>query len=417
MAPEDFVSIYNDTSGYPLVSDVAEALGVSIRTARRHAEKIRSTGVELVERGTRRSETGEMGFNPVLPGYAIKKTSTQFGEDGEVQREWIQQTKRPGEEFELPEGQIVKGVSALVDAEGRVMQQWIKTKVDDQTQNAIESLTKTFEAYKGFSVLPPAPVYVDEDLLTVYNIVDHHLGLWSWARRTGQAYNLKIAKTLLLNTMGRLVANAPNAHTAIVLNLGDFFHADDSERRTRRSGNVLDVEGDYMQILQLGVELMIAAVELALQKHQKVKVRNLPGNHDEHAAKALTVAIAAFFANNPRVEVDLDPSEFFWHQFGKVFIAATHGHMVKPEQMPAVMASYKPKIWGNTVHRYAYFGHIHHKSKGGGENHGVTWETFRTLAGKDGWHYASGFASGRSMYSITHHRLLGERTRHTENVA
>lgn len=313
----------------------------------------------------------------------------------------------------LPIGQRVKGTSTLYNADGEVTAQWVKTVAEQRTQDVVDALTQAFEGYKGHAKLPPAPKQADRDLLTVYNIADHHLGLYAWGDETGADYDLDIGEKMLREAMASLVASSPASETAIILNLGDFFHADTMENRTARSGNALDVDTRYAKVLQIGVQLLIDCAEMALQKHKRVLVRCLPGNHDEHTALALSVALAAFFAGNKRVDVDTDPSRFFWHRFGKVFIGATHGDMVKPNDMPGVMASMRSADWGATQYRYAYFGHVHHRSIGGGERHGVVWETFQTLAAKDAWHAASGYSSGRSMVAITHHRDKGEIMRNT----
>jgi hypothetical protein len=97
-------------------------------------------------------------------------------------------------------------------------------------------------------------------------------------------------------------------------------------------------------------------------------------------------------------------------------LAANHGHMVRPEEFPGVMASLWPQEWGRTLHRYAYFGHVHHRSRGGGERAGVVWETFQTLAAKDAWHHGSGYTAGRSMVAITHHAEVGEIIRNTASI-
>ncbi|WP_137389137.1 metallophosphoesterase [Rhodoligotrophos defluvii] len=313
----------------------------------------------------------------------------------------------------VPIGQKIKGLSTLYGPNGDVLMQWVKTSTDQSAQQFLEAIEGAFERYRGHAALPPAPQHVNADLATVYNIADHHLGLYAWAEEAGEDYDLEIGERALKNAMSDLVAHTPASETALVLNLGDFFHSDTNENRTARSGNALDVDTRYAKVLQVGVELMIECIELALQKHAKVIVRCLPGNHDPHTALTLSVALAAFFHNNERVHVDRDPSKFFWWRFGKVFIGATHGDMVKPDEMPGVMASFMPKDWGESVYRYAYFGHVHHKSKGGGEKHGVVWETFQSLSAKDAWHRASGYASGRSMVAITHHRDKGEVFRHT----
>jgi hypothetical protein len=122
-----------------------------------------------------------------------------------------------------------------------------------------------------------------------------------------------------------------------------------------------------------------------------------------------------FFDGNPRVEIDDDPSKFFCHQFGRTLITATHGDMLKPARMPGYVASRWPDEWGATRHRYAYFGHVHHSSRGGEED-GLIWETFQTLAAKDAWHAGEGYQSGRSMTAITHHKETGELTRNRVTV-
>src|SRR5262249_31968355 len=151
--------------------------------------------------------------------------------------------------------------------------------------------------------------------------------------------------------------------TAIILNLGDFFHSDSNENRTRRSGNPLDVDTRYAKVLHTGVALLCWVVDKALGRHNTVIVRNLQGNHDPYAALALTIAVDAYYRNEPRVKVDTSPAPYFFHRFGKVLIGATHGDMAKAEDMPGVMAGMVPEMWGLSQYRYVYCGHWHSKRK------------------------------------------------------
>jgi hypothetical protein len=75
-----------------------------------------------------------------------------------------------------------------------------------------------------------------------------------------------------------------------------------------------------------------------------------------------------------------------------------------------VMASDRPKEWGDTDHRYWYCGHIHHKVQK--EYPGVIVEYFRTLAPKDAWHAGQGYRAGRDMCLIVMHKQYGEIERH-----
>ncbi len=383
--------------------DAAPILGISASTIRCHLRTA--------------AQRGLMGFKPVLTGFEISRISTAADETGNITKTYVtQRPERNGEPFAVPAGHLVKGTSALLDADNRVIQQWVKTREGDNSSLLVEAIKSAFDSYKGRAELIPLLNNHEADLATAYVIGDHHLGLYAWGKETGADYDIKIGERVLIDAMNALVSNAPASETAIVLNLGDFFHADDSENRTARSGNALDVDTRYGLVLQVGIKLMVACVEMALQKHSKVIVRCLPGNHDPHTSLALSAALAAFFHVNERVTIDCDPSKFFWFQFGKVFIGATHGDMVKPDRMPGVMAAMKPESWGKTIYRYAYFGHVHHRSKFAGECDGVICETFQTLSAKDAWHHSMGFTSGRSMVAITHHRNKGEILRHTVSV-
>lgn len=302
--------------------------------------------------------------------------------------------------------------------DGGVVQEWARLRPDSPTYEAtLAAIEATLTDVRAIPEIPLATQSSNSDLATFYPIIDHHLGLYAWEPETGANYDLNIAQKVLRESLSELVAQTPASDQAVILNIGDFFHSDDNSNRTRRSGNILDADGRYAKILEIGIDLELYAIELALTKHRMVEVRNLPGNHDPYASLALNAAIRMAFRDNPRVHVSRDPSPFYFWRFGKVLVGATHGDMIRHTDMPSVMAAYAAKDWGETEHRYVYLGHVHHKSFGGGERYGATWETFRTLAPKDAWSSQSGFASSRSMVAITHHRDTGEKYRHTVTVA
>jgi hypothetical protein len=68
----------------------------------------------------------------------------------------------------MPTGQVVKGVSALVDPDGRVKQQWIKTREDrlDPLQ-VVEWIKQAFDGFDpAGSPTAAAPAAPSADLLT-----------------------------------------------------------------------------------------------------------------------------------------------------------------------------------------------------------------------------------------------------------
>lgn len=362
----------------------------------------------------RAAERGMMGYKPVLPGMSVKQISTQRDASGNTERDWIKTHKAPGPAFAMPDGQIIKGVSALVDADGLVRQKWIKTKSDGVTADLVEVLKSTFANYKGRSKIIKPPRRVERDLLTVYPIADQHNGLLAWGTETGESYDLKIGADRLLDCSARLVARSPRSKYAIILNLGDWQHADDQRNVTPRSGHQLDVDGRWFKVLTVGVKVMMRMIELALAKHERVLVRNIPGNHDPHAARALTVALAAFYANNRRVTIDPDPGEFFYHRFGTTLLGAHHGHTMKPDRMAMDMAVNRREDWGATDYHWFLFGHIHHETAK--EVGDVRVESFQTIAAKDANARSGGYNAGKSLNSITLHRRDGEFERARVNV-
>jgi len=314
-------------------------------------------------------------------------------------------------------GFALRGTSTLYDKGGAVALQWVKTTRDHQAQE--EHLREWVEwlCTEARGMAPPiaAPTYSDADLLAVYPMGDPHFGMHSWAPETGENFDLKEAERRTMAAVDRLVSATAPARTAILNNLGDYFHADDGTNETPTSRNKLDVDGRYFKVVQVGLRTLIHCINRLREKHEQVIVWNLRGNHDPHSALMLSLCLSNFYAADARVNVCLSPAMFKYHRFGKVLIGSTHGHGVKAAALPLLMAADKPDDWGKTEFRYWYCGHVHHKDAK--EHPGVVVESFRTLAGTDFYHAAAGYRSGKDMQSIVHHRMYGEIERHTCSLA
>jgi len=239
--------------------------------------------------------------------------------------------------------------------------------------------------------------------------------MYAWAQECGEDFDLAEAERLTLGAVDALVEAAPPAKTAILLPLGDVFHANDQSNVTPGHKHQLDVDSRYPKVIGIGIKTFRHAILRALEKHERVIVRIEPGNHDPQAKWALAFALAAYFENNERVEIDLSPSKFWFYKFGKVLIGSTHGDTVKHEALLGVMASDRAEDWGLTKHRYWYTGHVHHQSVK--EFPGVLCESFRTLAAKDAYAAGHGYRAGRDMRCIVHHKEHGEIGRHICDVS
>lgn len=322
----------------------------------------------------------------------------------------------------LPPGLSVNRITTLHTTEDGRVQQWVQAKADPRMKgDPVPTIQAAFEGFKGKAFIPPPVGPTTDQLLTVYVLSDLHLGMYSWKMETGNDYDVDIADRIFTGVMLDLIDRVPPTEDAVLLNLGDFFHSDNNENRTLRSGNALDVDTRYARVMQAGTDLVLNAVHLMLQKHRRVTYRGIPGNHDPYGALALTLALKAYFHGHERVTIDDNPGPFWWYKFGRVMLGAAHGDMAKPHQLINIMAAKAPELWGSTDFRYAYLGHIHKRTKGGviqlgGELGGAIWETFQTIAPRDAWGNSMGFTAGRSMQAIVHHKEKGEWDRKTSPV-
>lgn len=352
------------------------------------------------------AERGLMSTDPVMPGYVIKSVASKDDEG-----HWVKQVKEPGEEFETPAGHTIKGVSALVDGDGRIIQQWLKTRNEYAPADIAEILKTAFADYEGRAKPLPAPLLPEETLLTLTPCNDWHVGMYAWRAETGANWDLKLAEDIIGKGMDELVARSPCSAEAIVLGGGDLLHADNKDNQTAKSHNVLDVDGRYQKVLMAASRLMVRAVDAHLLRHKHVIVRILPGNHDEHSSVAVAYFLLAWYRDEPRVTVDVDPSLFFWFRRGLVFLGATHGHTVKINAMPGIMAHRRAEDWGASRFRYIHGFHLHHTAKYASEGNGVISEVHQAPIPQDAWHVGAGFLSGRSLQSITYHTSYGEVSR------
>lgn len=303
----------------------------------------------------------------------------------------------------------VKGTSTYYDKEGKAAGQWVKTTRDhQQTEQIVKAFVEAMiEDVRGLHKATLGPKQVDDDLMTVYPLGDPHFGMYSWAKETGDDFDLKKAEALTCQAIDRLVLTSPKSKKALLLNLGDFFHADDSSNQTPGHGHALDIDTRFAMVMQVGVKSMVYCIKRLLEHHENVEVWMMPGNHDPHSSYALALCLSAYFDGEPRVTIDLSPGMYKYLEFGRVLLGSHHGHGAKGQELPAIMACDQSEAWGRTKHRYWYCGHIHHMSRDK-EHPGCVVETFRTLAARDAWHAGQGYRAGRDMYAITHHKLHGE---------
>lgn len=316
--------------------------------------------------------------------------------------------------------QHVKGISTLLDGEGNVSQQWIKTDAPAQKREelALEALEAHMQRYKGAAeprkVMPDTAKGATDKRVSIL-LGDPHIGMLSWHLETGEDFDCKIAEAHMRIAVDLMVERCPHAGSCVVANLGDFFHANDDTALTPRGGNRLDVDSRFVRVTDIGYTMMRSFIDRCRQKYPKVIVVNLPGNHDPLAARGLGKWLEAVYENCPEVEIIPNANPYVFLEFGDNLHMYHHGDGAKVEQLPSVMAAWdKGRPWGRCEFREIQHGHYHHLRQK--EHPGVIVEGSRTLAAADYWHHHSGYRSGRGMRAIVHHRELGRLSEHVVGI-
>jgi hypothetical protein len=313
----------------------------------------------------------------------------------------------------VPDGYIAKGVSTYYNADGKPTAQWVKSSVDEQRRKAIiEESYKTMIA--GMKPLAPRKENRKDyrgDVMVAYPLGDPHVGMRAWVKECGADWDLAIAQDVHRRVVDDLVARSTPGEQALLVNLGDLLHYDSMMPVTSRSGNMLDADGRYNKMIRVATEVMVQLVESALTKHRRVHVISAIGNHDETGAQWMALLLEQRYLRDKRVTVDTSPSVFNYYRFGQNFIGVHHGHTVKKiDALPAVMATDRPKDWGECSNRLWFTGHVHHEAVR--EFPGCIVETFGTLATPDAYAMAGGWRSRQNAYAIEFHEAGREFGRH-----
>jgi hypothetical protein len=314
----------------------------------------------------------------------------------------------------VPDAHQVKGVSTLLDKDGVIQQQWIKTNVEERREELAKqaALEAMMEMLPRLEPLPGPPTYL-HNLMTAYPFTDCHLGMLSWGKETGDKWDIDIGEQTLLQAFDMMCASSPNSEYGLVMQMGDFQHFDGMVPVTPEHGHVLDADSRFSKIVKVAIRVQRQIIDRALRKHRYVKVIVADANHDPSSQVWARHMLSALYENEPRVEVVQCENPYPVIQHGKTMLAVHHGHKVKNEALPGIFATMYAPMWGQTTRRYCHVGHRHHKEVQAKEFNGMIVEQHQTIAAKDAYAVRGGWLAQRSITSITYSDRYGEVGRST----
>jgi hypothetical protein len=195
---------------------------------------------------------------------------------------------------------------------------------------------------------------------------------------------------------------------------GTSFHGEDDRQVTPGHGHKLDVDSRAGKVARVGLNIVRRLVDRMLEKHARVEVRNVPGNHDPGSSRWLSLVLETLYERETRVIVHPNNNPYQFAEFGRCMFCWSHTDGAKAAQLPGLMAARQPAMWGRTRYRYAHGGHEHHIQRK--EYPGAVFEGHRTLAPGDYYHTHKGYDSGNSISCITYHEQWGEHERKTVDI-
>ena len=309
-------------------------------------------------------------------GFNAKRISTAYKEDGSIALQWV-----------------------IQEPEKRDLRQKIDAMVDGLRDDL-----------SGFKKPVTAPKEVNQDYCAQYLIGDHHFGMLadSDTKFDDADWDVKIATKVLIDAVDRLSSRVGNAHTGVLVNVGDLFHAD-SSANTTTAGTPVDVDTRIGKTFKLAGRLFQTIIDKMLEVHQEVVVINVRGNHDSDMACHLSSCLELLYDREPRVEVLKNYSKFLHWEWENNLFVYHHGDRVKHEQILQAVVTNLDEEWSRCKHRYCHMGHIHHQmSKEIGT---LIFEHFSSMTSTDQWHSDSGYGANRSMTAIVYHKKNGEDSR------
>jgi hypothetical protein len=292
----------------------------------------------------------------------------------------------------------VTGRSTLRNADGEVVLEWEKTSVSHSRR--IEAVTPAMPRPVPDSLGP-------DNILNQVTIADGHVGALAWDTETGSGnWDLDISRETLLSGACWLMDNLPPARELLLVILGDFTDTDGYLPLTPASKHLLDVDGRYPKIADVGSEVIEAAVNHGLSRYARVRLVIKPGNHDPLSAWWMRKLFARVYENEPRVTVETSIRPYWVMLFGKTMIATHHGDKASLNELPGIFAADFAPQWGQATYRICHTGHMHHKHfivHSGKELRGMMIYQHPTLAARNAWAADKGLAAARELIGHCYH--------------
>lgn len=305
-------------------------------------------------------------------------------------------------------GYLMGKVTVQRNAGGEVERTWERQSPDDARDTEIcEALDRRINQITPIKPSPLPNVLGPTNIMNQVTIADGHVGALAWDKETGSGdWDLNIARDTLLTGACWLMDNLPAAEDLLLVILGDFTDTDGYAPLTPASKNLLDVDGRYPKIADVGSDVIEGAVLHGLRRYKRVRLVIKPGNHDPLSAWWMRKLFTRIFEHEPRVTVEQSIRPYWAMLFGKTMISTHHGDKARLGELPGIFAADFAQMWGQATYRICHTGHMHHKHfivHSGVEERGMMVYQHPTLSARNAWAADKGLAAARELLGHSYH--------------
>jgi hypothetical protein len=289
---------------------------------------------------------------------------------------------------------------------------WLRKKTPEQVN--VKQLVKAFEEEVSKYAIDYSKIIKGtlnkkkkkDSCLYEISLQDVHFGQLSWAKETGHDnYDIVIAEKLMLDAVDYFIEQAKFfSIDEILFPVGSDFFNVNSSLNTTVAGTSQDEDCRWQKSFYHGCMLLVKCIDKLLKITNRISVPIVYGNHDHERTYYAGSYLSAWYRNHNKISIDNNPRIRKYIKYHKNLIGLTHGHELKLDRLPLLMATEAKDIWGDTLFREWHIGHLHHKNTKvynvDIEENGVRVKIIPSLVAVDAWHSLKGYNALRECQSF-----------------
>lgn len=258
----------------------------------------------------------------------------------------------------------------------------VKPKTHEDVEDIIEALVAKVEPVTFAIKRDPSAANT-----LVVNIADTHMGIMTIEDMSG--------------VRDEIIARISKGYKKVVFNIiGDVLHNDSLVSPTTTRGTLVD-QVDMVQAIE-DLKAYIEPMIEAAYKISLVEVYYIPGNHDLTVSYMFMQYLLAKFSGTD-IYFDAELKHRKAYMIDNVLVGIAHGD-VSRRNLPMLLATEFPELWGIASTREYFVGHFHHEKKEVTvpveDKNGVTIRQLATVKKSDYYEIKNGYTASRKKLQL-----------------